>query len=184
MRRLIQWLISLAAFVAYRSYQAEGLNALFLLLPAKFVVPVLTEHGAIIGSGAELHTPLMFHNVSAKKGLHYLNLKIGSDCYVGRDVFFDLADQVLIENEVTISMRVTVLTHTHAGKSPLSIGHLKPVYAPVHLRSGCYLGAGAIILPGVTVGEQAVVGAGAVVTKDVPAGSVVAGSPAHELRYE
>jgi acetyltransferase-like isoleucine patch superfamily enzyme len=91
---------------------------------------------------------------------------------------------VLIEDKVTISMRVTLLTHTHAGRSPLSESRIQPMYAPIHLRSGCYLGAGAIILPGVTVGEQAVVGAGAVVTKDVPAGNVVAGSPARELKYE
>jgi acetyltransferase-like isoleucine patch superfamily enzyme len=184
MRSLVQWLVSLITFVAYRSYQAEGLNTLFLLLPAKFVIPLLTRHGAQIGRDADLHTPIIFHNVSSKEGLHYFNLKIGSDCYVGRDVFFDLADQVLIENKVTVSMRVTLLTHTHAGRSPLSESRLKPLYAPIHLCSGCYLGAGAIILPGVTVGEQAIVGAGAVVTKDVPAGTIVGGSPANVLKYE
>jgi acetyltransferase-like isoleucine patch superfamily enzyme len=54
--------------------------------------------------------------------------------------------------------------------------------APVRLLRGCYLGAGAMILPGVTVGEKAVVGAGAVVTRDVPPGVLVAGVPARVVR--
>jgi acetyltransferase-like isoleucine patch superfamily enzyme len=54
--------------------------------------------------------------------------------------------------------------------------------APVILRRGCYLGACAVILPGITVGERAVVAAGAVVTRDVPAGKIVAGVPARVIR--
>ncbi|MCS6914560.1 MAG: hypothetical protein NZ890_15130 [Myxococcota bacterium] len=55
-------------------------------------------------------------------------------------------------------------------------------FAPVRLCDGCDIGIGAIILPGVTVGEGAQVGAGAVVTRDVPARAVVAGNPARVLR--
>jgi acetyltransferase-like isoleucine patch superfamily enzyme len=54
--------------------------------------------------------------------------------------------------------------------------------APIILEDGAWIGAGAIILPGVTVGTRAVVGAGSVVVKDVPAGSIVAGNPARVLR--
>ena len=55
-------------------------------------------------------------------------------------------------------------------------------FAPVVLRDGCDIGVGAIILPGVTIGENAQVGAGAVVTRDVAPGVVVAGNPAREIR--
>jgi maltose O-acetyltransferase len=61
-------------------------------------------------------------------------------------------------------------------------GQADGTVAPVTLKRGCYLGAGCIILPGVTVGERAVVGAGAVVTRDVPAGKVVVGAPARAVR--
>ena len=52
----------------------------------------------------------------------------------------------------------------------------------VHIEKNAWVGAGALILPGVTVGENAIVGAGAVVTKDVPANMVVVGTPAKILR--
>jgi acetyltransferase-like isoleucine patch superfamily enzyme len=55
-------------------------------------------------------------------------------------------------------------------------------FATVRLESGCDIGVGAILLPGVTVGRQAQVGAGAVVTRDVPPRSIVAGNPAKLLR--
>jgi acetyltransferase-like isoleucine patch superfamily enzyme len=125
-----------------------------------------------------LHTPVTFHNVSAEPGKHYANLHVGSDCYFGREVFLDLAERIVIEDRVTISMRAMLLTHTHAGKSPLSATYLPPTYAPVILRRGCYIGAGAIILPGVEIGAGAIVGAGAVVTRSVPTATVAVGVPA------
>ena len=79
-------------------------------------------------------------------------------------------------------MRAMLITHVHAGRSPLSENRLPPFYAPIRLMKGCYLGAGVIILPGITVGEQAIVGAGAVVTRNVPAYAVVAGSPARIIK--
>ena len=178
MRKIIQWVFRLLVLAAYHSYKAEGLNAVFLILPAKILAPTLVRYGAEIGRNIEMHTPVTFHNVSAQSNQHYSNLHIGSDCYVGREVFFDLAERIVVEDQVTISMRVTLLTHTHAGNSPLSGKALHPLYAPIFLRQGCYVGAGAIILPGRTVGEQAIVGAGAVVTHDVPAHAIVAGVPA------
>jgi acetyltransferase-like isoleucine patch superfamily enzyme len=56
-----------------------------------------------------------------------------------------------------------------------------PFYAPILLKKGCYLGAGVLILPGITIGENAIVGAGAVVTHDIPANTVFAGIPARVI---
>jgi acetyltransferase-like isoleucine patch superfamily enzyme len=183
-RKMVQWLFGLIIWVAYHSYKEAGLNAVFLILPAKLLVPTLVKYGATIGENADMQTPLTFHNVSAESGKHYANLQVGSDCYFGKEVFLDLADRIVIEDRVTISMRAMLLTHTHAGKSPLSENRLPPSYAPILLKAGCYLGAGAIILPGIKVGEQAIVGAGAVVTHDVPAGAVVGGVPARMISHE
>ena len=83
---------------------------------------------------------------------------------------------------MTVSMRVMILTHTDVGESPLKNTVLPSSQAPVVIRRGAYIGAGAIILQGVEIGECATVAAGTVVTRNVPAHSVVAGVPARVIR--
>lgn len=177
---MIRWLtkaiFKVMVGLAYAAYQAEGLNALLLIMPAKFIAPTLRRHGAQIGERIEIHSPLIIHNASAARGRHYAHLSIGEDCYFGRDVFFDLKDEIRCENQVTVSMRVTLITHTDVGHSPVA-QRLPPSHAPIVLRHGAYIGAGAIILQGVEVGEGAVIGAGAVVLDNVPPWSVVVGVP-------
>lgn len=168
--RLIIWL-------TYRAYKAEGINALLLLMPAKLIAPTLRKYGARIGERIEIHSPLIIHNANAESGKHYANLHIGTDCYFGRDVFFDLKDEIRIEDRVTVSMRVTFITHTDAGKSPVT-QRLPASHAPILLRRGAYIGAGATILQGIEIGEEAVVGAGAVVVKNVLSHQTVVGVPA------
>jgi acetyltransferase-like isoleucine patch superfamily enzyme len=75
-----------------------------------------------------------------------------------------------------------ILTHTDAGTSPLRDTIIPTSQAPVVIRSGAYIGANVTILEGVEIGEAAVVGAGAVVTRSIPAASVVAGVPAKPIR--
>ena len=53
---------------------------------------------------------------------------------------------------------------------------------PIHIGKNCWLGAGVIVVPGVTIGDNSVIGAGAVVTKDIPANVVAVGTPARALR--
>jgi maltose O-acetyltransferase len=181
MKFFFRSIANLLVFIAYKAYKAEGINALFLVLPAKMIAPLLRQHGARIGDDIEIHSPLIIHNASEEPGRHYAHLQIGADCYFGRDVFFDIKDQILIENQVTISMRVTLITHTDVGKSPLA-SQLPASHAPVFIRRGAYIGAGATILQGVEIGEQAVVGAGALVDRSVAPYMVVAGVPARPIR--
>jgi acetyltransferase-like isoleucine patch superfamily enzyme len=184
LRKAVQMLFQLIIFAAYRSYKAEGLNGLFQVLPAKLLAPTLVKHGARIGENIEIHTPITFHNVSAEPGRHYSNLQVGVDCYFGREVFIDLADKITVEDKVTVSMRAMFLTHAHAGKSPLTERTFPPIHAPIVLKRGCYIGAGAIILHGITIGEEAIIGAGAVVTRDVPAHCTAVGVPARVTSQE
>jgi galactoside O-acetyltransferase len=53
---------------------------------------------------------------------------------------------------------------------------------PIHIGKNCWLGAGAVVLPGVTIGDNAVIGAGSVVTKDIPANVVAVGNPCRVIR--
>lgn len=114
-----------------------------------------------------------------------MGVTIGRGVFVGLDTWLDdqFPELITIEDEVVISFRVTVVVHDDARRMDAILpGQADGTVAPVVLRRGCYLGAGAIVLPGVTVGERAVVGAGAVVTRDVPAGKVVVGAPARVIR--
>src|SRR5258708_7151718 len=151
MRLIVRILIDLIVWIFYLNYRAEGINALLLILPAKMIVPLLRRHGAQIGERVEMHSPLIIHNASAQQGRHYSNLIVGNDCYFGRDVFLDLKDKIQIEDCVTVSMRVTLITHTDVGKSPI-VHRFPPSHSPIHLKRGAYLGSGVTVLEGVEIG--------------------------------
>ncbi len=85
---------------------------------------------------------------------------------------------VEIGSRVLVAAGCIITTMTHAVE-PAERSTI--LYRPVRILDGAWLGAGAIVLPGVTIGEDAVVGAGAVVTRDVERGAVVVGSPARQV---
>lgn len=114
-----------------------------------------------------------------------MGVSIGQHCFVGLDTWLDdqFPELIVLEDGVTLSFRVIVVVHDDARRMDRTeAGAGDGTVAPVVLKRGCYLGAAAMVLPGVTVGENAVVAAGAVVTRDVPAGVVVAGVPARIIR--
>lgn len=109
----------------------------------------------------------------------------GKTTHVGKEVFINFGctflDQggITIEDGVFIGPGAKILTEGHPEEPELRHTlHTEPVV----IRRKAWIGAGAMILPGVTVGENAIVAAGAVVTKDVPDNAIVAGVPAKVLR--
>jgi acetyltransferase-like isoleucine patch superfamily enzyme len=114
-----------------------------------------------------------------------MGVRNGRGVFVGLDTWLDdqFPELIEIQDGVTISFRVTIVVHDDArrlDRTEAGAGH--GTVAPVRLLRSCYLGATCVILPGVTVGERAVVGAGAVVTRDVPPGTLVAGVPARVVK--
>lgn len=110
-----------------------------------------------------------------------MGVAAGRNVYIGLDSYLDdqFPELIVLEDDVVISFRVTIAVHDDARRMDrIEPGQLEGTVAPVVLRRGCYIGAGALLLPGVTVGERAVIGAGAVVTRDVPAGMIAVGVPA------
>jgi maltose O-acetyltransferase len=103
-------------------------------------------------------------------------LRLGSDVQIGDRTLLDPSSPWLITigDNVTISTGVIVLTHDASMRE--HVGYTK--IAPVQICERVYIGAGSIILPGVTIGADAVVGAGSVVREDVPSGAMVLGNPA------
>ena len=91
---------------------------------------------------------------------------------------------IIIEDDVLIGQNVHIYTNNHRFDNP-TIPIIDQGYFPSKgeiLRKGCWIGSGSIILQGVSVGRNAVVGGGSVVTKDVPARSVAAGNPARIIK--
>ncbi len=104
---------------------------------------------------------------------------VGEDCsIVGANI--SLHDSVIIEDHVVVNPGVVILTASHGISDP----EWKHKMAPVVLKKYCWVATGAMILPGVTIGEGAVVGAGCVVRSDVPDFTVVTGNPAKESKVE
>ena len=105
--------------------------------------------------------------------------KIGKNVFINFDcVFLDLGG-ITIEDNVLIAPKVSLLSEGHP-VSPESRHCLIPGH--IHIKKNAWIGARATILPGVTIGENAVVAAGAVVSKDVPANTVVGGIPAKIIK--
>lgn len=117
------------------------------------------------------------------KGYYQNEMRIGDGSWIGQMCFFHSAGGLSIGNNVGIGPCVKIITSEHEPLSGLPVLHSPVKFAKVIIESDSDIGVGAIILPGVTIGEGAIVGAGSVVTKDVPAFAVVAGVPARLIRF-
>lgn len=112
-------------------------------------------------------------------------VKIGRGVFIGSEVFIDntYPESVVVEDFVTIISRTFIIGHSFTPVHLKNIFHGHPQEkSGVFLRKGCYIGAQSIIMPGVTVGEFSVVGAGSVVTYDIPPYSIAFGNPARVKR--
>lgn len=101
-------------------------------------------------------------------------ISIGSYCNVNKHCILDGRGSLTIGNNVDIALDVHIWTEQHDYNNP----EFRAITAPVYIRDYVWIASRATILPGVTVGKGAVIACGAVVTKDVPEYSIVAGVPA------
>ncbi len=162
----------------HRFLGIEGVNKVLILSHERFNSGIMKMFGAKIGRGARVHSPLIIHNAERD----YCNLTIGDRCHIGKDVLLDLSEPISIGDNVTISMRVSIITHFDVGDSFLKQTNYPPERKGVTILSGAYIGAGAMILHGVIIGENAVVGAGAVVPENIPPDTVAVGIPARVVK--
>ncbi len=139
----------------------------------------------------------VWHNAVLRTGA-----SLGAECIVGRDVFIDegvhLGDRVKVQNAALVYHGVTVgngvfigpnaiLTNDRYPRAVTPSGELARgddwTVSPIELEDGGSIGAGAVVVAGTRVGRFATVGAGAVVTRDVPDYALVAGNPARRLGW-
>jgi UDP-2-acetamido-3-amino-2,3-dideoxy-glucuronate N-acetyltransferase len=137
------------------------------------IFALVNLYGCSIGDGSKIGT-----FVEIQKGAH-----IGKNCKISSHTF--ICEGVTIEDDVFIGHNVTFINDLYP-RSTAADGALQTEadwkVVPTFIRAGASVGSSATILAGVTVGERAIVGAGAVVTKDVPPRTIVAGNPARVLR--
>ena len=136
---------------------------------------IRTQLSKIIGSTIDTSTIVFvpFHT------------NFGKHTTIGKNVFFNHGCSFLdlggitFEDDVLIGPQVKLVTENH----PVNPSNRKNLdLKSIHIGKNVWLGAGAIILPGVTVGENSIVAAGAVVTKDVPSNTIVGGVPAKFIK--
>jgi len=112
-------------------------------------------------------------------------VKIGKRVFLGGGNILDRVrpDLITIEDEVSISGGVYILTHSNP-TAPIRkiLGETSHIISPVHIKRGAWIAVNVVILPGVTIGENAIVSAGSVVMKDVPPATIVGVAPARFLK--
>ena len=116
--------------------------------------------------------------------LKLLGANIKGRVVISQELFIldaGMTNLLCIEDGVGIGPCVTILIHSDPSPSPLHEIYPEKTL-PVNIKKGAWIGAGAIILPGITIGECSVVAAGAVVTKDIPPYTMVAGVPAKVIK--
>ncbi|MGA9852148.1 MAG: DapH/DapD/GlmU-related protein [Gammaproteobacteria bacterium] len=140
---------------------------------------LLKLFGANIGRNVRIYEAQFFN---LKNG--FRNLHVADDAYIGPRCLLDLEGPLTIGARSTLSPGVTILTHQDPGSSHgIRILELFPArIATTTIGQDCWLGANATVLAGMTLNESVVVGAGSVVTRDVPAQTLVAGVPARPKR--
>jgi acetyltransferase-like isoleucine patch superfamily enzyme len=173
-------------------------------MEAFYYVPVFEARCASVGRGLRLECgiPQVMGNLEIHIGddvtINGVNtfstnnmrsrpvMKIGSGCYIGHQVSISVASSVIIGNHCLIADRVMISDNDGHPLDPVARRMGLPVpdedVAPVVLEDDVWVGSRAVILKGVKVGTGSVVGAGAVVTRDVPPFVVVAGNPARVVK--
>ena len=145
----------------------------------------VVDAGAVLGEGTRVWH---FAHVCA-------GARIGAGCSLGQNVFVGndvrIGNKVKIQNNVSVYDAVTLEDEVFCGPSmvftnvynPRAFVVRKDEYRPTLVRRGATIGANATIVCGVTIGEHAFIGAGAVVNRDVPAFALMAGVPARQIGW-
>ena len=148
-----------------------------LIFKLNHTMPMTDEYAGILqelfkdrlGAGSYISAPL--------QGVCMDMVTIGKNVFVNSNALMMSRGGITIEDDVMIAANVSLLTNNHDLYEREIL-----LCKPIIIKQGAWIGAGATILPGVTVGKYAVVGASSVVTHDVPDYAVVVGSPAKVIK--
>jgi len=126
-------------------------------------------------------TIILGHIELSGAGNIWKKFRIGADCQITSPLYVDLNGEVTIGSGVALAHHVVLVTSTHEpGPETQRCGKLK--VAPIVIEEGCWIGAGTMVLPGVTIGRGSIIAAGAVVAASVPPNTLAGGVPARPIR--
>jgi len=160
-------------FIRQRLFYALSAVLLDNMVSGRLRALLLRWNGAKIGKNCFIRGGLLIQENFA--------LILGDHVFINAGCCLDTAASITLEDRVQLGFQVTLITGGHEiGTHESRAGN--HIARPIRIESGAWIGARAVILPGVTIGAGAVVAAGAVVTRDVPPDTLVAGVPARTLR--
>lgn len=174
MKRFKQWLKRQRAFYVLMGLKYYLGNNFFAHFPNEWVRSTYLRKVLRVSIGKDTHVSM---RVFVTGYPVHANIRIGDNCVINRESYLDGRVGIFIGNNVNVSFQACLLSLHHDHNQPA----FPAIGGPVTIRDHAWIGARAIILPGVTVGEGAVVAAGAVVTRDVGDYEVVGGVPAKKI---
>ena len=147
-------------------------------------VKLLRSFGAKIGNKTTFKRSLFIDNAYEDENSagDFRHLNVGNNCYIGDCVFFDLSNEIEIEENVVISGQVSFITHSDCNRSKYLSTKFPRSCQPVKINNGAWVGFRAILLSGVTVGHHAVVASNALLREDAEPKAVYAGIPATKIK--
>lgn len=148
-----------------------------LLFKINHTMPMTEEYNKLIqelfqskiGKNSTVSAPL--------SGVSFDNVKIGENVFINSNCLMMARGGINIEDNVMLAANVQLISNNHDEYNRQVL-----ICKEITIKEGVWIGAGASIMPGVTIGKHAIVGAGAIVTKDVPDYAVVVGIPAHVIK--
>lgn len=173
----------LYTFWLLRQFKRIGANAFF-------AYPLSLKGGKYIEIGTDISCDQRFRldAYDTYLGDKYCPvIQIGNNVSIQKDCHIGAINKIIIGNNVLLASKVYISDHSH-GEITLEALKLPPAKrplfskGPVIIEDNVWLGEGVVVLPGVTIGENSIVGANAVVTKSIPKNSVAAGNPARIIR--
>ena len=113
------------------------------------------------------------------------NIQIGDNVSIEKDCHIACIGSIVIEDNVLIGSKVYISDHSHGSNDITLRPALRKLYSkgPVIIEKNVWIGEGVVVLPGVTIGMNSIIGANAVVTKSIPQNSVAVGNPAKVIRF-
>lgn len=155
----------------------KGRKITELLFKLNHTMPMSAEYNAVlkelfgdnIGTGTYIAAPL--------NGAALDKVKIGNNVFINSNLLAMARGGITIEDDVQIAGNVSLLTNNHDPYDRMILP-----CKPILIKKGAWIGANVVVLRGISIGKHAIVGAGSVVTKDVPDYAVVVGNPAKVVK--